>query len=131
MSIYFLTFILCPAISAISLSLVGHPSLGTRIGRNQPFSAAGNVILAVIMELLGYYVSTQLIFLFVIGVSILTLIALSCICQSEINYERRRTVGKTETGMTVVSFKELLLLIIRDQCLLIIFSCVILFISFW
>ncbi|CAF1387289.1 unnamed protein product [Rotaria sp. Silwood1] len=117
----------CPAISAISLGLVGRPSLGTRIGRNQAFSAAGNVVSAVIMGLLGYYVSTQSIFFFVIGVSIPTLIALFCIRQSEINYERSRAAGKVETGMSVIGFKELLLLIIRDRRLLIIFSCVILF----
>ncbi|CAF1443211.1 unnamed protein product [Rotaria sordida] len=117
----------CPAISAISLGLVGQSCLGTRIGRNQAFSAAGNVVSAVVMGLLGYYISTQSIFFFVIGASIPTLIALSCIRQHEINYERSRAAGQTQTGMVVVGFWELLLQIIRDRRLIIFFSCVILF----
>jgi MFS family permease len=117
----------CPAISAISLGLVGQSCLGTRIGRNQAFGAAGNVVSAVIMGLLGYYVSTRSIFFFVTGVSVPTLIALFCIRQSEINYERSRAAGHTETGMTVVGFRALFLQIIRDRRLLIFFSCVILF----
>ena len=117
----------CPAISAMSLGLVGQSCLGTRIGRNQAFGAAGNVVSAVIMGLLGYYVSTQSIFFFVIGVSIPTLIALSCIRQSEISYERSRAAGQTEAGMSVTSFRQLVLMIIRDRRLLIFFSCVILF----
>lgn len=117
----------CPAISAVSLGLVGPTCLGKRIGRNQSFSAAGNVVSAVIMGLLGYYVSTQSIFFFVVGVSIPTLIAVSCIRQSEINYENSRAAGKTETGMSIVGFRALLLQIIRDRRLIIFFSSVILF----
>lgn len=117
----------CPAISAVSLGLVGQASLGVRIGRNQAFGAAGNVVSAVIMGLLGYYVSTQSIFFFVTGMAVPTLIALSSIRQSEINYERSRAAGKTDTGMSVVGFRTLLLQIIRDRRLVIFFSCVILF----
>jgi MFS family permease len=117
----------CPAISAISLSLVGQTCLGRRIGRNQAFGAAGNVVSAVAMGLLGYYVSTQSIFFFVAGVSVPTLISLACVRQSEISYERSRSAGKTETGMIVIGFWQLVLQIIRDRRLLIFFSCVILF----
>ena len=117
----------CPAISAISLGLVGQIHLGARIGRNQAYGAAGNVISALAMGLLGYYVSTQSIFFFVIGISIPTLIALSCIRRHEINYERSRAAKQSEKGMTVVSFRQLLLQIVRDRRLLIFFSCVILF----
>jgi MFS family permease len=117
----------CPAISAISLGLVGQTCLGRRIGRNQAFGAAGNVVSAVAMGLLGYYVSTQSIFFFVAGVSVPTLISLACVRQSEISYERSRSAGKTETGMIVIGFWQLVLQIIRDRRLLIFFSCVILF----
>ena len=116
-----------PAISAISLGLVGQLCFGTRVGRNQAFGAAGNVVSSIVMGLLGYYVSNQSIFFFVAGVSIPALIALLCIRQNEINYDRSRAAGHTEIGMTVVSFRELLLQIIRDRRLLIFFTCVILF----
>jgi MFS family permease len=117
----------CPAISVISLGLVGQTCLGRRIGRNQAFGAAGNVVSAVAMGLIGYYVSTQSVFFFVAGVSVPTLISLACIRQSEISYERSRSAGKTETGMIVIGFWQLVLQIIRDRRLLIFFSCVILF----
>lgn len=117
----------CPAISAISLGLVGQACLGTRIGRNQAFGAASNVVSAVIMGLLGYYVSTRSIFFFVAGVSVPTLITRWFIRQSEINYEHSRAAGHTETGMSAVRFRALLIQIIRDRKLLIFFSSVILF----
>ena len=117
----------CPAISAISLGLVGQQCLGARIGRNQAFGAAGNVFSAVIMGLLGYYVSTRSIFFFVICISVPTLIALSCIRRREINYQRSRAAAQTETGMSVVGFRDLFRQILRDRRLLIFFSCVILF----
>ena len=117
----------CPAISAISLGLVGPVHLGQRIGRNQSFGAAGNVVSAVIMGLMGYYISIQSIFYFVAGVSIPTLIALSCIRRSEINYEHSRAAGQTEAGVTIVGFGQLLRQIARDRRLLMFFSCVILF----
>lgn len=117
----------CPAISAISLGLVGSSHLGTRIGRNQSFSAAGNVFSAVVMGLLGYFVSIQSIFYFVTGVSIPTLVALSFIRRSEINYERSRAAGHGETGITIVGFGQLLHQIIRDRRLIVFFCCVILF----
>jgi MFS family permease len=117
----------CPALSAISLGLVGQLCLGRRIGRNQAFSAAGNVVSAVIMGLMGYYVSGQSIFFFVAGVSIPTVVSLSCIRQSEVNYERSRSAGESEIGMSVVSYRELIVQILRDRRLLIFFICVILF----
>jgi len=79
------------------------------------------------MGLHGYYVSTRSIFFFVAGASIPTLFAFSSIRQSEINYERSHAAGHIEIGMSVVSFRALLLQIIRDRRLLIFFSSVILF----
>ncbi|CAF1471778.1 unnamed protein product [Adineta ricciae] len=117
----------CPAISAISLGLVGQSHLGTRIGRNQAYGAAGNVVSAVAMGLLGYYVSTQSIFFFVVGISVPALISLSCIRRDEINYERSRAAKQCVNGMTVITYRQLLVQIFRDRRLLIFFSCVILF----
>ncbi|UJR32696.1 hypothetical protein I4U23_020155 [Adineta vaga] len=117
----------CPAISAISLGLVGQTHLGTRIGRNQAYGAAGNVVSAVAMGLLGYYVSTESIFYFVISISIPTLIGLSCIRRHEINYERSRAANQSNKDVTVVSFRQLLSHILYDRRLLIFVSCVILF----
>ena len=52
-----------PAICAISLGIVGRHLFDTRQGRNQSFNSAGNVVAAVSMGLLGYFVSNRSIFL--------------------------------------------------------------------
>jgi len=54
-----------PAICAISLGIVGRHSFDRRQGRNQTFNSAGNVMAAVSMGLLGYYISNRSIFFFV------------------------------------------------------------------
>jgi predicted MFS family arabinose efflux permease len=54
-----------PAICAMSLGIVGRAAFDTRQGRNQTFNSAGNVIAAVSMGLLGYFVSNRSIFFFV------------------------------------------------------------------
>jgi Na+/H+ antiporter NhaD/arsenite permease-like protein len=54
-----------PAICAMSLGIVGRAAFDFRQGRNQTFNSAGNVIAAVSMGLLGYFVSNRSIFFFV------------------------------------------------------------------
>ena len=54
-----------PAICAVSLGIVGHHLFDRRQGRNQAFNSAGNVVAAVSMGLLGYFVSNRSIFFFV------------------------------------------------------------------
>jgi MFS family permease len=51
-----------PAICAISLGIVGHKLFDLRQGRNQAFNAAGNVVAAVSMGLLGRFISNRSIF---------------------------------------------------------------------
>ena len=48
-----------PAICAISLGIVGHRLFDLRQGRNQAFNSAGNVVAAVLMGLLGYFISNR------------------------------------------------------------------------
>ena len=48
-----------PAICAMSLGIVGRAAFDARQGRNQTFNSAGNVIAAVSMGLLGYFVSNR------------------------------------------------------------------------
>jgi len=52
-----------PAICAVSLGLVGRSLFDWRQGRNQSFNSAGNVVAAVSMGLLGYYISNRSIFI--------------------------------------------------------------------
>ena len=88
--------LLGPAVAAISLGLVGHTLLGTRLGRNARFLSLGNAIAAGVMGGLGYYFSNRAIFFFTAALSIPTLIALAQIRATDIDPELAR--GGAPTG---------------------------------
>jgi predicted MFS family arabinose efflux permease len=85
-----------PAICAVSLGIVGRAAFDARQGRNQTFNSAGNVTAAVLMGLLGYFISNRSIFFFVAVCALPTLLALFVIRPDEIDYERAR--GAREGG---------------------------------
>jgi MFS family permease len=89
--------IFIPAICAISLGVVGHRLFDRRQGRNQTFNSAGNVMAAVSMGLLAYYVSDRAIFFFVMALAIPTLWALGRIRADDIDYELAR--GASTQGL--------------------------------
>jgi predicted MFS family arabinose efflux permease len=84
------------AICAISLGVVGQKLFDRRQGRNQTFNSAGNVMAAVSMGLLGYYISNRSIFFFVAVCTLPTLLALLLIRPGEIDYEQARGAGKSD-----------------------------------
>jgi MFS family permease len=83
-----------PAISAVSLGLVGRELFDRRQGLNETISSAGNIVAAVSMGLLGYFVSNRSIFFFVSVCTVPTILTLFMIRPEEIDYERAR--GATE-----------------------------------
>jgi MFS family permease len=54
--------VLGPVIAALSLALVGHTALGSRLGRNARFASIGNGAAAAAMGACGYLVSNQAVF---------------------------------------------------------------------
>jgi MFS family permease len=56
--------VFAPGICAISLGVVGRKLFDRRQGRNQTFNSAGNVVAAVSMGLIGYFIANRGIFLF-------------------------------------------------------------------
>ena len=64
-----------PAICAVSIGIVGRHRFDARQGRNQSFNSAGNVIAAVAMGLMGYFVSNRSIFFFVVFSTLPTLVS--------------------------------------------------------
>jgi len=111
-----------PAICAISLGIVGHRLFDPRQGRNQSFNSAGNVVAAISMGLLGYFVSNRSIFFFVALCTVPTLIVLRCIRPEEIDYELAR--GARETNMKQPAGVRVLL---KDRPLVIFLICAVLF----
>jgi MFS family permease len=79
-----------PAICAMSLGIVGHKLFDRRQGRNQAFNSAGNVAAAVVMGLIGYYISDRGIFFFVCVLAVPTVLTLFLIRPGEIDYDLAR-----------------------------------------
>jgi MFS family permease len=112
-----------PAICAVSLGIVGHHLFDARQGRNQSFNSAGNVIAAVSMGLLGYFVSNRSIFFFVTVCTLPTLFALRQIRPDEIDYERARGAKEDAKGGKPVGAAVLL----KERPLVIFLICAVMF----
>ena len=112
-----------PAICAVSLGIVGRAAFDTRQGRNQTFNSAGNVTAAVLMGLLGYFISNRSIFFFVAVCTIPTILALLLIRPYEIDYERARGAREGDEGAKPVGARALL----KEGPLLIFLVCAVMF----
>ena len=111
-----------PALCAISLGIVGHRLFDRRQGRNQTFNSAGNVVAAVSMGLIGYFLSNRGIFFFVVLFTLPTLFALGFIRPEEIDYERARGAGSGGEGKPAGAWT-----LLRDRNLVIFLICAVLF----
>jgi predicted MFS family arabinose efflux permease len=112
-----------PAICAISLGIVGHRLFDLRQGRNQAFNSAGNVVAAVSMGLLGYFISNRSIFFFVAVAALPTILTLFSIRPDEIDYELARGAKKgAEDGKPVKPYA-----LLKDRPLLIFLACAVMF----
>lgn len=80
--------VLGPAIVAISVGLVGHKLIGTRLGRNARFASLGNGLAAAVMGGCAYFLSTRSVFLVTVILLVPTLVALSHIRGFEIDPDR-------------------------------------------
>jgi MFS family permease len=113
-----------PAVSAISLGIVGREAFDSRQGRNQTFNAAGNVTAAVSMGLIGYLVSNRATFFFIALLTVPTILALLVIPPDEIDYDRARgaKAGAGDGGKPV-GLRQLL----ADRPLAIFLACAVMF----
>jgi MFS family permease len=112
-----------PAICAVSLGIVGHRLFDFRQGRNQSFNSAGNVVAAVSMGLLGYFISNRSIFFFVAVCALPTLLPLLLIRPEEIDYARARGGKEGPENSKPVGARALL----EDRPLLIFLVCAVMF----
>jgi MFS family permease len=77
-----------PGTAAISLGLVGHDALASRLGRNQRFAAIGGLAAAGMMGAVGYLLSTRDIFLVTAALGLPLLLVLGRIHASDIHFAR-------------------------------------------
>ncbi len=112
-----------PTIAAISIGLVGQHLFDRRQGRNQAYNSAGNVSAAVILGLIGYFISNRAGFFFVALLAIPTIATLKLIRPEEIDYRRARGGAVDGESQRFVSVR----LLLRDRVLAIFLLCSILF----
>ena len=112
-----------PTICAISLGIVGHKLFDARQGRNQMFNSAGNVIAAISMGVIGYYISNRGIFFFVAFATIPTILSLLLINPNEINYAQARGARGGKNDANAARVRELF----DDHPLVIFLICAVMF----
>ena len=112
-----------PAIAAISLGIVGRRLFNLRQGRNQTFNSAGNVVAAVAMGLIGYFISNRGVFFFVVALAVPTILSLFLIRPGEIDYELARGASDGEDDGKPAGVLDL----IEDRSLLIFLCCAVMF----
>jgi predicted MFS family arabinose efflux permease len=114
--------IFIPAICAVSLGIVGHARFDRRQGRNQTFNSAGNVVAALSMGLIAYFLSDRGIFFFVIAFAIPTLIALRMIDPKNIDYDLARGAEDHPQAGAASVFS-----LLKDRPLVIFLICAVMF----
>lgn len=116
--------IIGPGIAALSLGLVGHDSLGERLGRNARFSSIGAGIAAAMMGAIGGWLSTSAVFFVTAVLAGPAILALSRIHEREID-QREAHGGEPDPsdGRSAVSLR----VIITNKSLLIFCVCLMFF----
>ena len=112
-----------PTTCAISLGLVGHAAFDARQGRNQAFNSAGNVTAAVLMGLIGYFISNRGVFFFVVALAVPTIATLFLINPAEIDYQLARGAKEGEARGRAASVWQLF----NDHPLVVFLVCAVLF----
>ena len=82
--------IFAPAIAAVSLGLVGHARMARRMGRNEAYNHAGNVIAAILAGLIGDHIAYEGIFYLLAGMCGLSIVATHFIRRDEIDDDLAR-----------------------------------------
>ena len=115
--------VFAPAVCAISVGIVGHQLFDRRQGRNQTFNSAGNVVAAIAMGLIGYYLSNRGIFFFVMALAIPTVLTLLLIRPDEIDYDLARgTKDEPDDGKAAAPWE-----LLKDRSLFIFLVCAVMF----
>jgi MFS family permease len=106
----FVQTIFAPCVAALSLGMVGHALLARRIGRNESFNHAGNMLAAVASVIIGWYVSYAGIFYFSIVQCAAIIVATLLIDERDIDHDLARAAHDRERveGSFLVAVRKLL-----------------------
>ena len=92
----FIQTVFPPTVAAISLGIVGHKLLPRRIGRNESFNHAGNMLAAVVAVFIGWYISYEGIFYFSIFQCFAIIVATRMIKEKDIDHNLARAASGDE-----------------------------------
>jgi MFS family permease len=112
-----------PLLGAIALGMVGPKGFDQQLGRNQSFAAAGNVVTALLMAGVSYWMGMRNIFFCSAILAAPTLICLSRIRSADIDERMARGAAPKTLDHNASIFRVLL----EDRVLLIFFFCAALF----
>lgn len=116
-----------PAVSAISLGLVGQDRLDQRISRNEAFNRTGNTVTAIAAGILAHFVGLTWIFYLLVMLCFATMILIFRVSHRDIDHRVARSddtrTGNQTQSQTRATIKDLL----RDRPLLIFSVSVFLF----
>ena len=115
--------LLGPAIAAISLGLVGHATIGERLGRNARFASIGNGVAAAAMGACGYFISARAVFVVTVILLVPALLALRQIASAEIDPERAHGAASRQSAKSPLKPGVLM----RNRPLLVFAGCLLLF----
>ena len=104
----FVQSVYSPCVASITLGMVGHAVLSKRIGRNESFNHAGNMLAAISAGLIGRFLSYEGIFYFSIFQCFALIAAVLFIKEKDIDHELARGADATTTATTsATGIKEL------------------------
>lgn len=112
-----------PALNAIALGIVGATGFDRQLGRNQAYAAAGNVVTALMMAGISYWIGMRSVFLLAAVLAAPTMICLARIRRGDIDLRAARGAAadgpRRSAGILRVLFE--------DRVLLVFFLCAALF----
>jgi MFS family permease len=116
--------IFAPAIAAVSLGLVGHARLSGRMGQNEAYNHAGNVVAAILAWIIGDYIAYEGIFYLLAVMCGFSVISTLLIRPSEIDDDLARGADENrEGGPKIAAIAELF----KDRRIMIFSVSIILF----
>jgi len=112
-----------PALNAITLGVVGARGFDHQFGRNQSFAAAGNVVTALVMAAVSYWIGIRDVFFFAALLAVPTIACLTRVRSRDIDLRAARGAADDDAKRTAGVFQVLL----EDRVLLVFFICAALF----
>jgi len=97
-----------PAVAALSLGLVGHRKLDTRISRNESFNHGGNFMAAALAGSLGQYLGYDWLFYLVCFFALASTAVIRLINPAEIDHELARGGESKDQDCKPLPFRDLL-----------------------